>query len=86
MDDEIIKTSHENITHLAANTLYFLRFHWVGIDNYYLLFYWCTHFINKKRDETDEQIAKIFSQYVQDRMKIEGSFHVWIDGQSYFLS
>ena len=61
-------------------------FHWVGIDNYYLLFYWCTHFINKKRDETDEQIAKIFSQYVQDRMKIEGSFHGWIDGQSYFLS
>ena len=25
MDDEINKTSHENITHLAANTLYFLR-------------------------------------------------------------
>ena len=25
MDDEIIKTSHENITHLAANTLYFLQ-------------------------------------------------------------
>ena len=24
MDDEINKTSHENITHLAANTLYFL--------------------------------------------------------------
>ena len=23
--DEINKTSHENITHLAANTLYFLR-------------------------------------------------------------
>ena len=25
MDDEINKTSHENITHLAANTLYFLH-------------------------------------------------------------
>ena len=31
MDDEIIKTSHENITHLAANTLYFLQGHSMSI-------------------------------------------------------
>ena len=32
MDDEINKTSHENITHLAANTLYFLQKKYIPDD------------------------------------------------------